>query len=114
MKAYYILREDLKLSSSRIFSLAVKSTASINNKDWNKNPKSTTVMIFNLFHLYRLESEFIENGIRFEWIEDNNTLVGIVIYPTKEDIINEFLYDCMTLDEFAKNRQKEFDELAKI
>lgn len=112
MKCYFIIREDLYYTSDRLFKLAVKNATKINNPEWLLNPKSETLMMFNVNLLHSLEATLIENGIEFEWIEENKTLIGLMILPTTKSIIPPFLADCLTLKEYAVLRQKEFNELS--
>ena len=113
MKCYFILREDLLFSSDRLFKTAINSIPLIqhNFNEWRAKPKSETLMMFNLQYLYKLEARLIEDGIYFKWIDEYNTTLGIVIEPTEEDIISEYLNDCLTLKEFAIFRQKQYNEL---
>jgi hypothetical protein len=62
--------------------------------------------------LYKLEDKLIDGGHLFKWIYDNKTVVGILIEPTRFSLKESMLYDCLTLDEYARHRLDEFNELS--
>lgn len=102
--AYYILREDLEYSSTFLFKLGLS------------NPMRSTcvveiLMMFNLQLMYNLEEKLIEDGVLFSWIEEDNLEIGILIQPTHNEIINKYLNDCMTMENYAKFRLKQFNEM---
>lgn len=102
--AYYILREDLEYSSTFLFKLGLS------------NPMRSTcvveiLMMFNLQLMYNLEDKLIEDGVLFSWIEEDNLEIGILIQPTHDEMINKYLNDCMTMENYAKFRLKQFNEM---
>ena len=114
MKCYFILREDIDFSSDRLMKTALHGASLIENnfQEWKTKSKSEILMIFNMNFLYKLEARLIEDGIFFKWIEEYNTILGILIEPTEKQIIPEYLSDCLTLKEYAVFRQKLYNELA--
>ena len=113
LKCYFVLRENLEYSSDMLFKLAIKSSSSLSldYPFWSKSPESETYMMWNLNFIHSLEHKLLHDGIMFRWIEEQNELIGIIIDPTDQDIRNDYLKDCMTLDAFAKHRLKNFNEL---
>jgi len=126
-KCWFILREDINFNSDRLFKLGIQTTNqpfhsdSYTNEDnivlrqeWIKSgSKVETRMMFNAEFLHRLETKLIQDGIIFKWVYSNKTISGIFIEPCTDDISNLYLSDCMTLENFAKYRLKEFNELVK-
>jgi len=113
VKCYYIIREDLNYSSDRLMKIGVKSLSLItkNRDEWLENCSSETYMMLNTTFLYDLENKLIEDGIFFKWIEENNTVIGILIEPTEKDIVQQYVDDCLTLKQYASWRIGQFDEL---
>lgn len=114
MKCYFVIREDLTYSSDRLFKIAVRSQNLIeqNKDEWLENPKSEVYMMYNIVFLYKLEEKLIEDGVYFKWIEEYNTTIGILIEPTDDyEIPKKYLDDCITLEQYAKFRPQELNEL---
>jgi len=117
LKCWLVLKEDLKYSSERLLNIGVSSMCSEFNSSTRKQWMDTgshfsTYFILNTEFLYNIESYLIENGIFFKWIEGSNkNPVGILIEPSSTNFRKTILHDCMTLKEYAKNRQKEFSDL---
>ena len=111
LKCYFVLREDINYSSWTLFKIALENTAKINHSEFLLNPQTEVLMIMNLGFLNKLENTFLNDGILFSWIEYEGKDIGLLIYPTDEDIRNIYLSDCMTLDFYASHRLKEFNEL---
>jgi hypothetical protein len=116
MKCYYVIREDLDYSTDRLFKIGIKSFPLIthNREEWFKNPLSETYMMLNMRFLDDLEQKLIDDGIFFKWIEEYNTIVGILIEPTNDhEIVKKYLDDCLTLKQYASWRVGQFNELSK-
>lgn len=113
MKSFFVIREDINYSSNLLFKIAVQNSARIENnrEQWIINPEYEVLMIWSLRFLYELELKLLEDGIYFKWIEEDEELIGIMIEPTDLDIINIYLSDSLTLDEYAIFRTGVLNEL---
>lgn len=117
LKCWFILREDLQYSSYRLLNIGIKNIVQPFHREnlreeWIKyGAKFDTYMMFNMAFIDKLENTLIENGVLFKWIYDNKTPVGILIEPTRFYFREPILSDCMSLDEYAKHRLEEFNEL---
>lgn len=117
LKCWFILREDLQYSSSRLLTIGIKNISApfyYENirKAWvDQGSRFETYMMFNMRFLENLESLLIEKGQIFKWIYDNKTPVGILIEPSRFYFRDLILKDCMTLDEYAIHRLDQFNEL---
>jgi len=112
LKAWFVLKEDNIYSAKYLMDISIKT---INKKLYDETSREQWVQdgsnyevkfIFNETYLYKLEKMLISNGVLFKWIDD----IGIFLEPSSIDF-NAWLYDCMTIDEYALNRKKEFSEL---
>jgi len=108
-KVWYILLENLDYTAENIFNIAHDSAIKSFYSDdlmelWRLgNYQTEKRMMFNIKFLENLENFLIKNGIYFNWIKYNGEYIGIRIHPSLVDF-NGILKDCMTFQEFAKNR----------
>jgi len=108
-KVWYILLENVNYTAENIFNIAHNAAIEPFYSEklmelWKiGNFQTEKRMMFNIEFLERLESFLIKNGIYFNWIKYNGEYVGIRIQPSLVDF-NGILKDCMTLEEFSKNR----------
>jgi len=108
-KVWYILLENLDYTAENIFNIAHNSAIKPFYSDestelWrSSNYQTEKHMMFNIKFLENLETFLIKNGIYFNWIKYNEEYIGIRIHPSLVDF-SGILKDCMTLQEFAKNR----------
>jgi hypothetical protein len=116
LKAWFVLKENNIYSAKYLMDISINTISKkmFNEPirdNWVKEGSNYNVKFtFNETFLYKLEKLLIDNGIYFSWIEDDDNIIGIFIEPTNIDL-NAWIYDCMTIDEYARNRKKEFSEL---
>jgi hypothetical protein len=110
IKVWFILLENINYTPSTIFNIAYKlgvEDFQYDNEyiyEWRNDPNIEIKMIYNEKFLEDIEQFLINNGILFNWVEYNNEVLGIRIYPSKIDF-EPILKDCMTFEEFSLNRE---------
>jgi len=114
IKAWVILREDLSYSFNRMLMLGINISNIISKRPklfekWKKDGnKIYTYMCFNIGFMDIIEKELILNGIKYDWLYDKKTFIGIVVYPTTEYLRYDILKNNITLQAFSKHRMELF------
>lgn len=82
MKNKLFIRKDLEIDTNRLARICV--TAGFHIADYKADPKIEILETMYLQELHNLEADLIENGMHFQWIEDNGTLVAIIAIEDKD------------------------------
>jgi len=93
------LKKGIDYSFETMLKIGIQAEQKLHIEDL-KNLK--ILMIYDNFVLFKLESYFIKNGIRFEWIEDlkiseKDRIIGIIANISKE-------YKYQNISEYQKSR----------
>lgn len=83
-----IIRKDLTIDVNRLARIFVQAGRLIEAYDNTQKVEVLEAMFSQ--ELHDLEAKLIENGYHFQWIEDNNAIVGLLVVGTDANM-PEFL-----------------------
>jgi hypothetical protein len=88
VKNTLILRKDIQINTNRLVKMAVLAGAMLSQDITNID----VLEVVTKRELEDLEEVCIEEGIKFDWLEDGKTVVGIVLYKqeTKPSTYNSY------------------------
>jgi len=104
MNLFIFLRKDLNYDFKDFLNLGIIIQKQECKKSFNVKNK-LFFMIFGDDYLYDLEKLFIENGIIFNWLENQKKIIGIQAY-FKNDLFQSLNLDVpQKLEDYLKYRQ---------